>query len=129
MSLTTPQDLASKIAMQGIHVELTPALQNAIRDKCAVILRHDARIIRLHVRLHRDQTLGSESHFTVTSRIEIGGPDLVASVEGKDAYSALDALVEKLDRLLERRHGLRKEQRKLPAGAGIARAAGHPSTP
>lgn len=100
--------------MQGIHVELTDSLQSAIRDKFAAILRHNEFIIRINVRLHQDQTIGTDHHYQATAQIEIGGPDLVASADGKDAYVVLDELVEKLDRLLERRHGRRKEKRNHP---------------
>lgn len=108
------QDLDSKILMQGIHLELTEAMQNAIREKFGRLLGRNDRIIRINVRIHQDQTLGTEHHYTVTSQIEIGGPDLVASVDGKDPYDLLDSLVEKLDHLLERRHGKRKDKRNHP---------------
>lgn len=109
-----PDNIDSRIIMQGIHVELTAAMQNAIREKFAVLLRHEERIIRINVRLHQDQTLGTEHHYTATAQIEIGGPDLVASFDGKDAYDVLDGLVAKLDRLLRQRAGRRKDKRNHP---------------
>jgi hypothetical protein len=51
-------DPADKIIMQGVHVELTAALQQAIRDKFAVLLRHNDHILRINVRLQHDQTRG-----------------------------------------------------------------------
>lgn len=119
MSTPNPSDLAGKIILQGIHVDLTPALQNAIREKLSPLFRHDERIIRIDVRLHREQTLGTEHLFRAAAQIEISGPDLNASAEDKDAYVALDALVEKLDRLLEARHGRRKDRRNHPHGVEI----------
>lgn len=112
--MNTPHSLASKLTMQGIHVELTASLQSAIRDKFAVLLRHNEFIIRLNVRLHQDQTMGTERHYQATAQIEIGGPDIIATAEGKDAYSVLDDLVDKLDQLLQRRHGRRKDKRNHP---------------
>lgn len=108
------ENLEAKIIMQGIHIQLTEALQNAIRDKLGRLLRHNDEIIRINVRLHQDQTLGTEHHYTVTAQVEIRGPDLVASVDGKEPYDLLDALAEKLDHLLERRHGKRKDKRNHP---------------
>jgi len=112
--MNLPENLAGKLLMQGIHVELTEALQNAIREKFAVLLRHNDYILRINVRLHQDQTLGTEHHYTATAQIEIGGPDLVATAEGKEAYVVLDELVARLDNQLERRHGRRKEKRNHP---------------
>jgi putative sigma-54 modulation protein len=112
--MNIPDHLESKLIMQGVHVELTDALQSAIRDKFAVLLRHNEFIIRINMRLHQDQTMGNEHHYQATAQIEIGGPDLVATADGKDAYSVVDELVERLDLLLQRRHGRRKERRNHP---------------
>lgn len=91
-----------------------------VYEKFGALLHHNERIIRLDVRLNKTQTIGShESLFSATARIEVGGPDLVASDEGTDAYGLLEALAAKLDRLLTRRHGLRKDKRNHPHGAEI----------
>lgn len=103
-----------KIIMQGVHVELTPAMQNVIREKFSVLLRHNERIIRINVRLNQDQKLGQNHHYSATGQIEIGGPDIVATVKGEEAYSVLDGLVEKLDELLSDRHERRKDKRNHP---------------
>jgi len=102
--------------MQGIHVELTEALKAAIHERFDPLLGHNSHIVRIHVRLHRDQKIGKANHYTATSQIEIGGPDIVASAEGQEAYVVLDELVTKLEHLLERRHGLRKDRRNHPHG-------------
>ena len=116
---TTSDDISSKIILQGVHVELTAAMQSVMLEKFAVLLRHNDYIVRINVRLHRDQQIGNEHHYTATAQIEIGGPDLVASAEGKDAYDVVDALVDKLDRQLERRHGKRKDARNHPTATEL----------
>lgn len=113
------QTRASKLVLQAIHFDLTEAMEQVIRDKFAVLLRHNDYIVRVNVRIHQDQTMGTERHFTATGQIEIGGPDLVASAEGKEAYVVLDELVEKLDRLLSRRQGRRKDKRNHPEAPEI----------
>src|SRR3989337_3760969 len=112
-------DPSSKLVIQCIHLDLTEAMQNVIREKFAVLLRHNDFIVRINVRLHQDQTMGTEHHYTATGEIEIGGPDLVASAEGKEAYEVLDALVDKLDRQLARRQGKRKDRRNHPTAPEI----------
>lgn len=109
-----PEDIASKLIIQGVHLELTPAMQNIIRDKFAVLLRHNEWIVRINIRLNKDQARGRQSHYTATGQIEIGGPDLVARVEGDDGYNVLDGLVDKLDKLLKDRQLRRKDQRNHP---------------
>jgi putative sigma-54 modulation protein len=107
-------DLATKIIMQGVHVELTAAMQNIIRDKFSVLLRHNGWIVRIQVRLHQDQQRGNNRHFSATGHIEMRGPDIVATVKGDDAYNVLDGLVEKLDEQLRERHERLKDKRNHP---------------
>jgi putative sigma-54 modulation protein len=116
---TESANFSSKIILQGVHLELTAAMQNIIREKFSVLLRHHERIIRLNVRLHRDQKLGRKHHYTATGQIEIGGPDIVATAEGEEAYGVLDELVETLDERLRDRHGLRKDKRNHPHGTEL----------
>lgn len=103
-----------KIHMQGIHIDLTESLQNNIREKFAVLLRHNEWIVRVNVRLHLDQTRGKKHHYTATGQVEVRGPDIVASVKGDEAYAVLDGLVEKLDEQLRERHERFKDRRNHP---------------
>jgi putative sigma-54 modulation protein len=104
----------SKIHMAGVHIELTAALQNFIREKFSVLLRHNEWIVRIDVRLHQDQTRGTKHHYSATGRLEVRGPDIVATVMGDDAYNVLDGLVEKLDEQLRERHERFKDRRNHP---------------
>lgn len=120
-------DIGSKIIIQGIHMDLSSRLQKTIREKLSVLLRHNPFIIRIDVRLHSNQTLGQDSRYRASAQIEIGGPNLNASAEGPEVYNVIDELVGKLNTLLERRHGLRKDRRNHPhdielASAGIPKA-------
>lgn len=107
-------DLGSKIILQGIHLDLSPSLQETIRDKLSVLLRHNPYILRIHVRLHANQALGQNHRYRASAQVEIGGPDFNASAEGAEAYDVIDELVAKLTKLLERRHGLHKDRRNHP---------------
>lgn len=100
--------------MKGVHVELTDALRNLIRSKFGALIRHNPYIVRIEVHLEKAQKVGTEAIFRASGRIELTGPDLAATDEGKEAYGVLEALAGKLDHLLERRHGLRKDKRNHP---------------
>ena len=113
-------DHAAKILMQGIHLELTPGLQGAILEKFETLLRHNERIMRLNIRLHKDQRMGHDYHYTATAQVELSGPDVVAHAEDTDAYVALDKLSQKLAQLIERRHDRRKDKRNHPHGIELA---------
>lgn len=107
----TPDTSSTPIIVRGIHLDLTPALRQAVTDKSDRLLRHEHRIVRLRVDLELDKTHGARDLFIAKGRVEIRGPDLVASAASEDAYKSLDLLVDKLDELLRRRHQKRVNSR------------------
>lgn len=111
--------LESKLLLRGIHLDLTQALRTAVFEKTSRVLRHNAHIIRLRVDLELDRTRAIGRQFLAKGHIEIAGPDLIASVASDDAYKSLDLLVDKLDSLLRRRHGRRKDKRNHPQAIEI----------
>jgi putative sigma-54 modulation protein len=115
-------ELETKLILQGVHLELTDALQQTLREKFGRLLTRNDHIVRIEARVRLDQTLGTEHQYTVVAQIVIGGPDLVASAEGKEVYTLIDEVVEKLDHLLERRHGKRKDHRNHPKNVEVGGA-------
>ena len=110
---TIPTPHASKLILRGIHVSLTPALRAALEQKAERLLRHEPRIDRIRIDLDHDRTRGQDV-FVAKGHIEIGGPDLVASVTEAEAYTAIDLLIDKLDRLLRKRADTPRARRNNP---------------
>ena len=117
MNHIPPDDLVAKLILRGIHLELTAALRAGATEKAGRLLRHNHEIVRIRIDLELDKTREVGHRFIAKGHIEIGGPDLVASVTSEDGYKSLDLLVDKLDELLRRRHGLRKNERHAPPPA------------
>ncbi len=115
----TPEEIEKKLIVSGIHLELTDALKQVVRDKVSRLLRHEPRIVRVRVDLEQDKTRAHGSQFIAKGHIEISGPDLLASVASEDAYKSIDTLVDKLDAALRRRHSELKEKRHHPHGVEI----------
>lgn len=115
-----PNDPATKLIVRGVHLELTEALRQTVATKAERLLRHNDYIIRIRIDLEVDKTKDINHKFIAKGHIEIGGPDLIASVATEDCYKSIDLLVDKLDRLLERRHGIRKDKRNHPHATDIA---------
>lgn len=109
----------AKFIIRGIHLDLTDALRQIAMEKAARLLRHNEYIVRIRIDLELDKTRGTKDQFIAKGRIEISGPDLIASVHSEDAYKSLDLLVDKLDGLLRERHGLRKDKRNHPHAAEL----------
>lgn len=108
------ENTPSKTIVRGIHLDLTEALKRAAEEKTARLLRHNSHIIRIRIDLEHDKTTTHEAEFIAKGMIEIGGPDLLASVASDDAYKSLDLLIDKLDTLLRRRSSEMKDKRNHP---------------
>lgn len=110
MTPNASPDAGAKVLLRGIHLTLTDALRDTLRAKASRLLRHEPRIDRIRIDLEHDATRG-RAVFVAKGHIEIGGPDLLASVASEDAYKAADLLVDKLDRALHRRAEVFKTRR------------------
>jgi putative sigma-54 modulation protein len=111
VSESTPTALTHpKVLLRGVHLSLTEAMRVALLGKTERLLRHEPRLDRVRIDLEHDRTRGRDV-FVAKGHIEIGGPDLIATVAAEDAYKAADLLVDKLDRLLRRRATLNKARR------------------
>lgn len=96
--------MTDKLLLRGVHLPLTQALRDIVAEKTGRLLRHEAGLLRLRIDLEHDQKKSPVKAFTARGRIELHGPDLVASVASEDCYKSVDLLVDKLDALLRRRH-------------------------
>lgn len=110
----TPEVIGAKVILRGVHLELTDAMKAIMNDKAARLLRHEPRIDRIRIDVELDKTKTAKDHFIAHGRIEIAGPDIVASADSEDAYKSVDLLADKLDGLLRKRHSTLKEKRHHP---------------
>lgn len=101
-----------EIIVAGIHLELTPSLKTFVQEKAARLFRHEDRIVRLRFELECDPQ--QIARFTAKGHVVIQGPDLNAAVTSEDCHKAVSLLIDKLDRMLERRAQLRQQKRKHP---------------
>ena len=100
--------------VSGIHLELTPSLKTFVQEKAERLFRHEERIIRLRVELEFDAKQAVGARFKAKGHVMINGPDLNASVEAEECHKAVALLVDKLDRMLARRHQLHRVKRNHP---------------
>jgi len=102
--------VGSKLLLRGIHVTLTEAMKASIEEKAERLLRHEPRILRVRIDVESENR-GGTTLFLAKGHIEIGGPDLLASVATEDAYKSIDLLIDKLDRMLRKRATARRARR------------------
>ena len=100
-----------ELIVSGIHLELTPSLKTFVREKSERLFRHEERIVRLRVELECDPKETVATRFKAKGHIAIHGPDMNATVEADECHKAVSMLVDKLDRMLARRHQLHRVKR------------------
>lgn len=103
-----------EVIVSGIHLELTPSLKTFVREKAERLFRHEERMVRVRVELECDRSPQVGMLFKAKGHIQIQGPDMNASVQADDCHKAISMLVDKLDRMLTRRHQLHRVKRNHP---------------
>jgi len=103
-----------ELIVSGIHLELTPSLKTFVHDKAERLFRHEERIVRIRVELECDRDESVTNRFKAKGHIVIHGPDMNATVEADQCHKAISMLIDKLDRMLARRHQLHRVKRNHP---------------
>ena len=100
-----------ELIVSGIHLELTPSLKTFVREKAERLFRHEERIVRIRVELECDRNEAIAARFKAKGHVVIQGPEMNATVEDDECHKAISMLVDKLDRMLARRHQLQRVKR------------------
>lgn len=82
-----------QINISGHHVDLTDSLRDYVNSKFAKLERHSDQINSIHVVLNVEKLTQ-----LAEATIHINGGEIFASAENGDMYTALDELIDKLDR-------------------------------
>jgi putative sigma-54 modulation protein len=107
------------VVVTGVHMDLTDALKDTVCAKVERLMRHNPRIIRVHVELVYNRNRDHSREFAAQIRLEVPGPDIVVREESEDLYKSIDILIDKVDRQLRRRHRLEKEKRNHPKSTDL----------
>ncbi|HVU24695.1 MAG TPA: ribosome-associated translation inhibitor RaiA [Opitutus sp.] len=111
-----------ELIVSGIHLELTPSLKTFVREKSERLFRHEERIVRVRVELECDRDEAVTQRFKAKGHVAIHGPALNAVVQSDECHKAVSLLMDKLDRMLAKRHHLYKVRRHK-----IDEATAHPA--
>ena len=86
-----------QLSVTGHHVEITPALRSYLEKKCERLVRHFDQLIDAHWVLTVEK-LRQKAEATLHAR----GETIHAVAEDADMYAAIDALADKLERLVRK---------------------------
>ncbi len=87
-----------QISITGHHVEVTDSMRAYVHKKMDRIVRHFDQVIDVHCVLSVEK-LRQKAEAT----LKVPGADIHADAVAEDMYAAIDALVDKLDRLVKKR--------------------------
>jgi putative sigma-54 modulation protein len=87
-----------QISITGHHVEVTDAMRAYVHKKMDRITRHFDHLIDAHYVLSVEK-LRKKAEAT----LKVRGGDIHADAVAEDMYAAIDALADKLDRLVKKR--------------------------
>ena len=94
------------LSVSGHHLEVTPAIRDYVQGKLERIKRHFDHLIDAHVILSVDK-LRQKAEVT----LHVRGKDIHCECEEQDLYAAIDLLVDKLDRQVQKYKGKHSETR------------------
>lgn len=87
------------LTLTGHHVAVTPALKDYVDAKFSRVQRHCDRVLKTHV------VLDIEKHLhKAEATLQIQGGALHAEATAENMYAAIDALTDKIDRLVKKRN-------------------------
>jgi len=92
--------------VSGHHLEVTPAIRGYVQEKLERVKRHFDHVIDAHVILSVDK-LRQKAEVTLRLR----GKDIHCACEEQDLYAAIDLLVDKLDRQVQKYKGKQGDAR------------------
>jgi putative sigma-54 modulation protein len=85
------------LSVTGHHVEITPALRSYLEKKCERLVRHFDQVIDSHYVLTVEK-LRQRAEAT----LHVRGETIHAVADDADMYAAIDALADRLERLLRK---------------------------
>lgn len=81
----------------GHHVEVTPALRDYVTTKLEKVISHFDHVTRVAVILSVEKL-----HQKAEVTVHVSGKDIFVESDDSDLYAAIDGLVDKLDRQLQK---------------------------
>lgn len=101
------------LAIRGHHLSITPAIEEKIQTQFEKITKHLDHVSSVQVILQKDHRLNALSHKGEDNHLaevilRLPGKELFAQAAADDMYVAINLVVEKLKRQIERYKSLKK---------------------
>jgi putative sigma-54 modulation protein len=104
-----------QLKLTGHHLEVTPAMRSYVEKKLDRIVRHFDQVIDVHCVM----TVEKLSH-KAEATLHVSGGNIHADASDGNMYAAIDALADKLDRLVKKHKEKRGDHHAAEAPRGRA---------
>ena len=95
-----------QVTISGHHIELTQAIKDHTEEKCSKLHRHFNEVDRMNVILSVDK-----NQQKAEGKLHFLGQDFFADAYTDDLYKSIDAMVDKLDKQLNKQRQKVKKAR------------------
>mgnify|MGYP003334680054 FL=1 len=102
------------LKISGHHLELTPSLREYVQNKLERIKRHFDNVIDVTVILAVDDNTEKDKRQRAEINLHMRGKDLHVESEAQDMYSAIDILMDKLDRQVLKHKDRIQDHHRMP---------------
>jgi putative sigma-54 modulation protein len=110
-----------KLVLSAHNVTLTKAIEDHILAKLEKLEHLDHRAISARITLENDTAKMTEQRFKCSVRLDVAGPDLYAEDWEIDLYTAIDAVMKKIEQQIRKRHNKFKARNHSDAARGKLR--------
>ena len=107
-----------ELQITGKNMELSPTVRQYIERKLGKLNRHLPKIIESKVEISEEKTKSPQQHFVVQATIDSNGTLLRSQERGENLFTAIDKVVEVMNRQIERYKGKLYEKGR---GSSLAR--------
>lgn len=90
------------LTISGHHLSVTPALREYVIAKLSRITRHFDQVVDAKVLLSVEKQKERDKRQRIVCKLHVKGDDLCVQCSHHDLYAAVDALVDRLDRMVSR---------------------------
>ena len=99
------------ILITGHHIDLTPAIREYVETKLDRVISHFDQVIDVAVILGVEAPAEKEKRQRAEANLRIKGDVLHAECHAENLYAAIDMMVDKLDRQVQKIKGKSQEHR------------------
>ena len=90
------------LTISGHHLEVTPALREYVLTKLERVTRHFDQVVDVTVQLSVEKKKEKERRHCAEVTLHVKGRDIFVEQSHEDLYAAIDGLVDKLERQVQK---------------------------